>query len=81
METTEGHKNVALIPWRNKRDKYNIKHVIYMLTMRGGKKRVKEISRKETTYPFELVHHNYVIGYLMSLKYLQGTKDEQITEC
>lgn len=21
METTEGHKNVALIPWRNKRDK------------------------------------------------------------
>ena len=52
-----------------------------MLTMRGGKKRVKEISRKETTYPFELVHHNYVIGYLMSLKYLQGTKHEQITEC
>ena len=48
--------------------------------MRGGKK-VKEISRKETTYPFELVRHNYVIGYLMSLKYLQAAKDEQITEC
>ena len=34
---------------------YNIKRAIYMMTVRGEKKRVKEISRKETTYPFELI--------------------------
>ena len=54
---------------------------IYADNEKEKKKRVKEISRKETTYPFELVHHNYVRGYLMSSKYLQATKDEQITEC
>ena len=57
METTGGHKNVALIPWRNKRDKKVQNKVLDRISVQHktcylyadnerGKKRVKKISRK-----------------------------------
>ena len=57
METTGGHKNVALIPWRNKRDKKVQNKVLDRISVQHktcyiyadnerGKKRVKTISRK-----------------------------------